>query len=168
MFVSSIVGCDCIHIHFATRIFTNLHPLDAILKGARGRRAFSAGWKERRAREDPATARAKPSREIIYWSIKMTHGGIRWHVSVHDWPLILIPVSIGSSTFPPFLPFILFPPLSFSLSPCLSSANADGERVSIGIGYRTTNAPFTDDNHPRRSPGSLDLSHGRHELLSSS
>lgn len=30
-----------------------------------------------------------------------------------------------------------------------------GECVSIGIGYRTTNAPFANDNHPRGSLQSL-------------
>lgn len=94
----------------------------------------------------------------------MTHGGIRWHVSVHDWPLILIPVSIRSSDVAFHVPSSLILSLSL-LRPCPSSANADGERVSIGIGYRTTNAPFTDDNHPRRSPESLDLSHGRSRII---
>lgn len=43
----------------------------------------------------------------------MTHGGIRWHVSVHDWPLILIPVSIRSSDVAFHVPSFLF----LSLSP---------------------------------------------------
>jgi len=50
-----------------------------------------------------------------------------------------------------------------------SRLSADtGESVSIGIGYRTTNAPFANDNHPLRSPVLCSISHGRHELLSSS
>lgn len=32
--------------------------------------------------------------EIIYWSIKMTHEGIRWHVSAWSWPFIFKLISV--------------------------------------------------------------------------
>lgn len=110
-------------------------PKDAFLSYRRKRAA------RRRSTIRRETALLLPlSRKIIYWSIKMTHGGIRWHVSVHGWPLILILVSIRSSNVAFHGSFISapFPP-------------TDGECVSIGIGYRTTNASFANDNHPRRS-----------------
>lgn len=69
----------------------------------------------------------------------MTHGGIRWHVSVHGWPLILIPVSIRD------------PPMLLSTFPSSRSLSTHRRWVRIGIGYRTTNASFANDNHPRRS-----------------
>lgn len=55
---------------------------------------FTRTSKEPREQRWPSTR--ETFHEIIYWSIKMTHGGIRWHVSVHGWPLILIPVTIRS------------------------------------------------------------------------
>lgn len=74
----------------------------------------------------------------------MTYDGIRWHVSVHGWPLILIPVSIRSYDGGTFLRLELPRCLSSSYSLVFFfSPSLTVECVSFGIGYRTTNVPFS-------------------------
>lgn len=108
---------------------------------------FTRTSKEPREQRWPSTR--ETFHEIIYWSIKMTHGGIRWHVSVHGWPLILIPVTIRSpdAGFPRWLP---------TDGGAYPSASA-----TVRLMPRSLTTIILEDL-------GLPISHGRYELLSSS